>query len=201
MEVECALQAGHSEYMRLVAAFTDEETADKAHAELIRHLETIFSRAEQFTCAAFGQSFESEKEFEAWKKEHWDPIVDGRCKLEVERKPDGKVHVWGDYGLILDDWARDEVGVALEGTTLALRTYTAGYGIEYLDKWLSERGGKVDVQVEGEEYEFVPFEAAVEAVQAPADATGTGGVRATDSHSDPAGPGGDPGVLGTPHPV
>jgi hypothetical protein len=187
--------------MRLVASFADDRTAGKVHADLLRLLEAIFARAERFTCAAFGQSFETKEKFAEWKKEHWDPIVDERCKLEVERKPDGKVHVWGDYALILDDWARDEVGVALDGALVALRTYTAGYGIEYLEKWLSERGGKVDVQVEGEEYEFVPLEGALETVQAPADAAGSGGVRATDGDGNSAGPEGDGGLPGASDPV
>ena len=201
MEIERALQADHSDYMRLVASFLDEETAEKVRDELIRHMEAIFARADRVSCAGFGRWFETEAEFEAWKQTEWDPLVDERASLEVERRPDGKVHVMGDYGLILDDWARDEVGIALDGPIVALRTYTAGYGVEYLAKWLSERGGQVDVQVEGCEYEFVPFDMALEALQAQAHAPGPGGVRAEDGDSHPAEPGGDRGNPGKAGPV
>jgi hypothetical protein len=68
-----------------------------------------------------------------------------------------------DYGLILDDWCRDEVGVALDGGTVAIRTYTAGYGVEYLDHWLAERGGNVDVQVGIRPANYTPGTCRVEA--------------------------------------
>jgi len=187
MRIESALQADHSDYMRIVASFADEEAATRVHEELLRHLEELFARADKLTCACVGQTFESEDAFQQWKAEKWDPVVDQHATLDVERKEDGTVFVLADYGLILDDWCRDDVGVALEGSTVAIRTYTAGYGLEYLDRWLSERGGKVDVQVEGSEFDFVPLETALGDVQAAAQPSGSPGVRAEDSDEHPAG--------------
>ncbi len=186
MQVEHALQADHRDYMRIVASFADEESATRVHEELVRHLEELFTRADSFNCAGFGQSFESEEAFLKWKAGKWAPVANEHSTLEVERKEDGRITVIADYGLVLDDWCRDDVGVALESSTVAIRTYTAGYGIEYLDRWLSERGGKVDVQVEGSEFDFVPFDTALQDVQAPAGAGGPGGVRAEDGDGDPA---------------
>jgi len=201
MRIESGLQADHSDYMRLVASFADEESAKRTHEQLVKHMEELFARADNFTCVGFGQTFESEDAFQKWKAEKWDPVANQHSTLEVTKKEDGAVQVLADYGLILDDWCRDEVGVALEGSTVAIRTYTAGYGLDYLDHWLSERGGKVDVQVEGSEYDFVPFETALTDVQAPTQPPGTGGVRAEDSDDRPAGAGGDGELPGQEHPV
>ncbi len=185
MRIESGLQADHSDYMRIVASFADEESATRVHEELVRHLEELFTRSDKFNCAGFGQSFPTEDAFRQWKAEKWDPVANEHSTLEVERK-DGRIQVIADYGLVLDDWCRDDVGVALEGDVVAIRTYTAGYGIKYLDQWLAKRGGKVDVQVEGSEFDFVPFDTALQDVQAPAGAGGPGGVRAEDGYCDSA---------------
>lgn len=186
MQIESALQADHSDYMRIVASFADDESAARAHEELVRHLEELFTRADKFNCAGFGQSFPTDEAFQQWKAEKWEPVASEHSTLEVERKEDGSITVIADYGLVLDDWCRDDVGVALEGSTVAIRTYTAGYGLEYLDQWLAKRGGKVDVQVEGSEFDFVPLETALGDVQAAAQPSGSPGVRAEDSDEHPA---------------
>ena len=186
MRIESGLQADHSDYMRIVASFANGGSAERAHQELVRHLEELFARADKFNCAGFGQTFTSEEAFEKWKAEKWDTVATEHSTLEVERKEDGSIRIIADYGLVLDDWCRDDVGVALEGSTVAIRTYTAGYGVDYLDRWLSQRGGKVDVQIEGSEFDFVPLETALGDVQAAAQPAGSAGVRAEDSNEHPA---------------
>jgi hypothetical protein len=52
-----------------------------------------------------------------WKKKEWNPIADKDCRLTVQKR-DGRIHVSGNYGQVLDDWSREETAVALEGTTL-----------------------------------------------------------------------------------
>ncbi|MCK4373858.1 MAG: hypothetical protein KAX19_00975, partial [Candidatus Brocadiae bacterium] len=106
MRLERSLQAGHSEYMRVVAEFKDEEAAKRVREELIRRMEEIFSRADKFGCAGFGRGFKSEADFQEWKTEEWDPVADEGTTLEVEKRPDGRIWVHGNYGLILDDWLR-----------------------------------------------------------------------------------------------
>ena len=188
MELERALQANHSENMRIVAAFVDEESAERVQEELLRHLAEILQRADRFACASFGRRFESEEEFQDWKAREWDPVADERCALEVKMTENGHIYVAGNYGLIFDDWSREDVGIALHGATVAVRTYTAGYGIEYLDQWLSERGGDVDVEVEGCRYDFVPLETALEQIQAAGDTKRPDGVRTEDGNNDSAHP-------------
>lgn len=191
MRLERALQAGHSEYMRVVAAFENDEIAKRVHEELICRMEEIFSRADKFECAAFFRGFKSEADFQEWKTEEWDPVADEGTTLAVEREPDGRIHVRGNYGLILDDWLRSEVSIALDCETVVIRTYTAGYGLDYLEHWLAERGGIVDVETEQYEYGFVPFKDALEEVQAAAHPHGADRIRAPDSGDDPAQPPGD----------
>ena len=181
MKITQGLQPNHSEYMRLIADLDGEQRASEVYEELLKHLDELFTRGSRFTCAAFGISFGTKAEFEEWKKKEWDPIVDDRCTLTVENR-NGRIYVSGDYGLILDDWSQSDLEVAREGSRIALRIYTAGYGLEYLEKWFSDRGGSAEISVEGEQYEFVPFDAALEKVKASAGETGTGDVRAEDSH-------------------
>ena len=167
MKIENYLQSNHSDWMRLVASLDDNETASKVYAEFVRHLQGLFSRADKFSCAAFGMPFKTRKEFREWKKKEWDPVADDRCRLSVEKR-DGHIYVSGDYGLVLDDWSREETAVALDGTAIALRVYTAGYGLDYLDKWFSARGALVQIMVEGGEHAFQPIEDALAEVQASA---------------------------------
>ena len=166
MQIERALQPNHSETMRLVASFADDETAKQVRTELVRHLEEVFARSDKFSCASFGRSFDSEEELEAWKAKEWTPVADERSALEIKPQDNGRIYVHGNYGLILDDWSRDDVGIALDDCVVALRTYTAGYGIDYLHNWLSEKGGDVHVEIEGCEYEYEPLDWALEALQA-----------------------------------
>jgi len=186
MKIERLLQPNHSDYMRIIAQFVDEESARQVHDGLVRYLEEIFSRADRFSCAALYRRFDSEESFQQWKATEWNPGADERATLEVERKDDGSIYVTGDSNLILDDWCRDDVGLALECNAVALRTYTAGYGVDYLVQWFSERGGDVNVEGEGYEYEFLPFEKALEQVQGASDTDRTDRVRAEDSDSDPS---------------
>ena len=125
-------------------------------------------------------SFETRKEFEGWKKKEWDPVADERCQLSEEKR-DGRIYVSGHYGLILEDWSREETAVARDGTAIILRTYTAGYGLDYLEEWLTERGALVQITVEGEEYAFQPIEDALAEVQASVGKERTRGVRAQDN--------------------
>ena len=181
MKVSQGLQPNHSEYMRLIADLDGEQRATEVYEELLKHLDELFTRGSRFTCAAFGMSFETKAEFEAWKKREWDPIVDDRCTLTMKKR-NSRIHVSGNYGLILDDWSQSDLEVAREGSRIALRIYTAGYGLEYLEKWFSDRGGSAQISVEGGQYEFVPFDSALEKVKAPTGKTGPGDVRAEDSH-------------------
>ena len=182
--VETGLQPNHSEWMRLVATLSDEQSTQKVYAEFVRHLKEIFDRADRFTCAGFGRSFKTKAEFELWKKEKWDPIADDRCKLQVTRRK-GSVYVHGDYGFALDDWSRSETTVAKDGPLIIVRVYTAGYGLGYLDDWLSRRGASVQVYVEGEEHDFRFVEDAVARIEAQAGKKRTGGVRAKNRHDRP----------------
>ena len=184
MRIERGLQPNHSEYMRLVATLSDEKKAQRVYAEFIRHLAHLFARANIFPCASFGRSFKSRKEFLAWKNKEWTPIADERCTLKVEKR-DGYIHVFGDYGLVLDDWSREETAVAREGAIIALRVYTAGFGMDYVETWLAKHGASVQVLVEGEEYGYRSLADAVEEVEAQAGKKRTGGVRAKDSHHAP----------------
>ena len=184
MRAEASLQPNHSEYMRLVATLTDEKKAQTAHAELVRHLEELFTRGDKFSCAGFGRWFKTRKEFREWKKNEWDPVADERCKLSVEKR-NGRICASGDYGLILNDWSREELAIALDGTVIALRVYTAGYGLDHVENWLTARGASVQVLVEGEEYGYRSFDDAVAEVKAQAGKTRAGGVRAKDSHHAP----------------
>ena len=161
--------------MRLVATLGDEDKAQKVYAEFLRHLQQLFSRADKFSCAGFGMSFETKEEFEAWKKNKWDPVADERCHLSVEKR-DGRICVSGDYGLVLDDWSREETAVARDGQTIIVRSYTAGYGLDYLEGWLTQRGASVHISVEGEEYEFRTLEDALAEIEAPARKERAGGV-------------------------
>ena len=177
MRVESGLQPNHSEYMRLVATLEDETQAGRMHAEFVRHLDALFTRGRKFPCASFGRSFETRKEFREWKKREWDPIADKSCTLSVEKR-DGRVHVSGSYGLVLDDWSRDELSVALDGTLVVLRVYTVGYGLDHLEQWLQVRGAKVNIYVEGAEHEYRSLDDAVAEVKAQAGSKRAGGVRA-----------------------
>ena len=181
MRAERSLQPNHSEYMRLVATLTDEKKAQTAHAELVRHLEELFSRGDKFSCAGFGMSFKTRKEFREWKKNKWDPIADERCTLSVEKR-NGRICVSGGYGLILDDWSREELAIALDGTVIALRVYTAGYGLDHVEEWLTTRGASVHISVEGEEYGYRSLDDAVAEVKAQAGEKRSGGVRAKNRH-------------------
>ena len=93
MRVESGLQADHSDYMRLVASFADEESAKRTHEELVKHMEELFARADNFTCVGFGQTFESEEAFLKWKAEKWDPVANQHSTLEVTKKEDGSIQV------------------------------------------------------------------------------------------------------------
>ena len=111
MRAESGLQADHSDYMRIVANFADDESAKRTHEELVKDLEELFTRADNFTCVGFGQTFESEEAFLKWKAEKWDTVANQHSTLEVTKKEDGSIQVLADYGLILGDWCRDDVGV------------------------------------------------------------------------------------------
>jgi len=184
MRIEIGLQQNHSEYMRLVATLMDEKKAQAVHAELVRHLEELCSRGDKFSCASFGMSFKTRKEFREWKKNKWDPVADKSCTLSVEKRDD-RICVSGDYGLVISDWSREELAIALDGTIVALRVYTAGYGLDHLEEWLQKRGAKVNFCVEGEEYGYRSFDDAVAEVKAQAGKTRLSGVRAKDSHHAP----------------
>jgi hypothetical protein len=187
MKIEIGLlQPNHSEYMRLVATLEDEKSAQKVYSEFVQHLGQLFSRSDQFTCAAFGRNFKTRKEFLVWKKKEWDPVADKDCKLTVEKR-DGHIYVSGDYGLVIDDWSREETSVALEGTTLAVTTYTAGYGMDHLENWLRERGATSQVIVQGEEYAYRSIDDALAELQAQAGKKRPRGVRVQDGHHCPAG--------------
>ena len=179
MKTESYLQSNHSDWMRLAASLDDDEDASTVYAEFVRHLQDLFSRADRFSCAAFGMPFETRKEFREWKKREWDPVADDRCRLSVAKR-DGRIYVSGDYGLVLDDWSREETAVALDGTTIALRVYTAGYGLDHLDQWLMKRGASVQISVEGEEHAYLPFDMALAEVKASAGEERTRGIRAQD---------------------
>ena len=183
MRISQGLQPNHSEYMRLVATLDDEKSARTTYEDLLRHLEELFDRADKFDCAGFGRNFETEEEFQAWKKKEWDPVADSRCKLTIDRR-DGRIYVSGGYGLILDDWARDDTAIALDGKVIALTVYTAGYGLDYLQEWFLDHGGSSEVSVQGEEYEYRDLETALEELKAQAGKPGTSGLRAEDSHDD-----------------
>ena len=137
MRIETGLQPNHSEYMRLVATFADEKTAKAVHAELVHYLDELFQRADKFSCASFGMCFTTKKEFQAWKKREWDPVADDRCTLTVEKRGRRRIHVSGSYGLVLDDWSREELAIAFDGAIIALRVYTAGYGLDHVEQWLT----------------------------------------------------------------
>jgi hypothetical protein len=186
MRIEQGVQPNHSEYMRLVATFADEKNARKVYEKFVQHLAHLFARANIFPCASFGRSFESRKEFLRWKRKEWDAIADERCRLQVEKR-DGRIHVVGDYGLILDDWSREETAVAFDGSVIALRVYTAGYGLDYVEKWLGRRGASVQVLAEGEEYDYRSLEDAVAEVQAQARKKRPCGLRAEKRNHDSAG--------------
>jgi hypothetical protein len=172
--------------MRLVATLADEKSAKTVYADFVRHLGELFARDDRFTCAAFGRNFKTRKEFLAWKKKEWDPVADERCRLAVERRH-GRICVSGDYGLVLDDWSREETAVALDGTIVALTTYTAGYGMDHLENWLRERGATSQLIVQGEEYAYRSIDAALAEVQAQAGKKRTRRIRAEDRHNRPAG--------------
>jgi hypothetical protein len=184
MKIETGLQPNHSEYMRLVATFADEKTAQAVHAELVHYLDELFKRADKFSCASFGMFFKTKKEFEAWKKREWNPVVDDRCTLNVEKRGRRCIHVSGSYGLVLDDWSREELAIAFDGAVIALRVYTAGYGMDHVEQWLTKRGGSVQVLVEGEEYEYRALEDAVAEVNAQIGKERPRSVRAKDGHDD-----------------
>jgi len=184
VRIELGLQSNHSDYMRLVATLTDEEKAHTVHAELVRHLEELFSRGDKFSCSGFVRWFKTRKEFRKWKKNQWDPAADERCTLSIQKR-DGRICVSGDYGLILDDWSREEMAIALDGTIIAIRVYTAGYGLDHVEEWLTARGASVQVLVEGEEYGYRSLEDALAEVKTQAGKKRIGGVRAKDGHHAP----------------
>ena len=186
MEIERALQADHSDYMRIVAQFVDEEAAANTHEALARHLDEVLAREERVRRLPASRLFQSEDAFQAWKQDEWDPISDEGATLHVQRQDDGRVRVQIDRGLVLNDWGRDHVGVALRADRVAIRVYTCGDGIDYVDRGLSERGGDVDVEIEGCEYLYVGLDAALEEVQAASDTARSDGVRASIGPSDPA---------------
>ena len=190
MRLELGFQSNHSDWMRLVATLYDDQKVEKVYADFLRHLQVLFSRADKFSCAGFGMSFETRKEFDEWKKKEWDPVADERCQLSEEKR-DGRIYVSGHYGLILEDWSREETAVARDGTAIILRTYTAGYGLDYLDEWLTKRGALVQITVEGEEYAFQPIEDALAEVQASTGQERTRGVRAEHGDHAEARQGGD----------
>lgn len=195
--IESGLQPNHSEWMRLVATLTDLEKAHSVHSEFVRHLEELFSRGDKFSCSGFGRWFKTKKEFREWKKNKWDPVADERCTLSVEKR-NGGIYVSGDYGLILNDWSREEMAIALDGTVIALRVYTVGYGLDHVEDWLAARGALVQVSVEGEEYEYRSFDDALRQAQGrerrrtaiaggktQAGKKRSGGVRAKNRHDRP----------------
>ena len=61
--VQTGLQPNHSEWMRLVATLSDEQSTQPVYAEFVRHLKELFDRAERFTCAGFGRSLKTKAEF------------------------------------------------------------------------------------------------------------------------------------------
>jgi hypothetical protein len=186
MKIEQGLQPNHSEYMRLVATLEDENLAQKVYQEFVQHLGQLFSRSDQFPCAAFGRSFKTRKEFLVWKKKEWDPVADKDCKLTVEKRDDC-IYVHGNYNFILDDWSREQTSVALEGTNIALSVYTAGYGLDHVEDWLSKRGASTTVTVEGQEYAYRCIDDALAALQTQAGKKRTRGLRAKDSNNSPVG--------------
>lgn len=186
MKIESGLQQNHSEYLRLVATLEDEESAQQVYAEFVQHLGELLARADKFLCAVFGRSFETRKEFLAWKKKEWNPVADKDCKLTVEKR-DGLIYVSGNYGLVLDDWSREETAVALDGSVIALSVYTVGFGLDHVENWLSERGAHTEVIVQGEEYAYRSIDDALAELQAQAGKKRSRGVRAKDGNHRPAG--------------
>ena len=186
MKIDVGLQPGHSEYMRLVATLDDEKSAQRVYAEFVQHLGQLFSRSDKFPCATLGRGFKTRKEFLAWKKKEWDPVADKDCKLIVEKRDDC-IYVHGNYSFILDDWSREETVVALDGSVIALSVYTAGFGLDHVENWLSERGARTEVTVQGNEYAYRCIDDALAQLQAQAGKKRHGGVRAKDGHHRPAG--------------
>jgi hypothetical protein len=172
--------------MRLVGTLSDEKSAKTVYTDLVRHLGALFARADNFSCAAFGRNFKTRREFLAWKRKEWDPVTDEHCRLTVERR-EGRIQVSGDYGLVLSDWSREETVVALDGATVALTTYTAGYGMDYLENWLRERGATSQVIVQGEEYAYRCIDDAFTEIETQAREKRPHRVRAADGHNRPAG--------------
>ena len=168
MEVERALQADHSDYMRIIADFDDEDSARRVHRELAVYLDRLLSRVDAANSGAPIPPLESSVGLE---DQGADPC------------PPAETQDQADADLILDDWCRDDVRVALSDNVVAIRVYTAGYGIDHMEQWLSERGGAADVEVEGYEYDFILLDFALEELQASPDAEGAPGVRAEDGHS------------------
>ncbi len=185
MQITIGLQPNHSEYMRLVATLADKKSAKTVYVDFVRHLGKLFARADNFNCSGFGRNFKTRKEFHTWKKKEWDPVADERCTLSIQKR-DGRICVSGNYGLILDDWSREETAIALDGAVIALRVYTAGYGLDHVEEWLVGRGASVQTSVEGEEYGFSSFDDALEQVETPVGKRGAGGVRARDGDHPPA---------------
>lgn len=199
MRIEFGLQSNHSDYMRLVATLSDGKSAQRVYEEFLRYLEELFTRGDRFMCSGFGRGFKTRKKFRAWKKKEWDPIADESCKLSVEKR-NGRIWVSGNYGLILDDWSREDTAVALDGSVIALSVYTAGYGLEHLEEWLSKRGASTQITVQGEEYAYQRIDDALAEIDAQAGKKRPGGVRTAHSDDASVRPGGNlnPSAAGNP---
>lgn len=183
MEVERALQADHSDYMRIIADFDDEDSARRVHRELTLYLDTLLSRLEAANSGAPIPPLDASVGIGDQRTDPCPPATGGRPDTEPSGCPPAETHGQADADLILDDWCRDDVRVALSDNVVAIRVYTAGYGIDHMEQWLSERGGAADVEVEGYEYDFILLDFALEELQASPDAEGAPGVRAEDGHS------------------
>jgi hypothetical protein len=184
------LQPNHSEYMRLVATLADEKSAEAVYREFIRHLGDLFARGERFRTCGFTRGFKTRKDFLEWKKKEWDPVADQQSSLTVQRRK-GRIRVCGNHRVILDDWSREQTEVALDGSVIALSVYTAGYGLDHVEDWLSERGAHVTITVQGGEYAYRCIDDALKEVEAPARKERPRRVRAGNGHDRPAGPKGD----------
>lgn len=187
MQASFGLQSNHSDYMRLVATLGEEKKAGEVYARFVRLIHDLFKRADQFPCASFGRAFSSMREYREWKRREWDPIADRRCRLKVERR-NGGVHVTGDYGLTLDDWSREQTEIALDGRTIALQCYTAGYGLDRLERWLRRRGAEVEISVQGGEYAYRGIDDAFVEIEAQAGQKRAGRVRTPKRNDRPVRP-------------
>ena len=182
MQVQRALQADHSDYMRIIADFDDEDSARRVHRELTLYLDRLLSRLDAVRSGACISPLQAAAGAEDQGADRCASATGGRPDTEPSGGPPAETQDQADEELILDDWCRDDVRMALNGNAVAIRVYTNGYGIDHIERWLSERGGAVDVEVEGYDYDFILLDFALEELQAAPDAEGAPRLRAEDGH-------------------